>query len=476
MKKMNRRAVLRGLGGAAISLPFLESLVPRPVRADAGEGAEPFAIFFRQANGVAQAIRSSPTGGPEAERFFPRSTGPLTRASVEGRALDELADHLSHLLVVGNVRFGTFDFGDGHARGALQGLTARGPTRAGAGGDSEAAGESLDHRIGRELNPDGRDSLFLYCGRNRGWLGGACISYREAGVRRAPLHNPWNAYQQIVGGADGLSTDAQRRIATRRQSVNDLVRGQMQRLLGRSDLSSQDRSRLRLHFEAIRDVEVSLSCRFDEDAERMLEGAAPGYDSTDGDVVLETARLHMDIAALAVACGYTRSVAIQVGNGNDGNTRYRDPETGSLMENFHYLSHRRLSHGGDGTVIPDSDRLHHYVDRQFAATFRYLVERLSAYEAPNGSPLVDCGVAAWYNDIATGPPHGTTNVPWVLAGSAGGRLRQGQYIEVGGSRPNLSQLHNTIGAAVGMTNASGAPLDDFGDPSLPSGRFPELLV
>jgi hypothetical protein len=120
--------------------------------------------------------------------------------------------------------------------------------------------------------------------------------------------------------------------------------------------------------------------------------------------------------------------------------------------------------------------LHHYVDRQFAATFRYLVERLSAYEAPNGSPLLDCGVAAWYNDIATGPPHGTTNVPWVLAGSAGGRLRQGQYIEVGGSRPNLSQLHNTIGAAVGMTNASGAPLDDFGDPSLPSGRFPELLV
>jgi hypothetical protein len=476
MKKVSRRAVLRGLGGAAVSLPFLDAFAPRRAWAEGGDGAEPFAIFFRQANGVAQEANTS-TIGQEPERFFPRSKGALTAQGVEGRALDELSGHLPRLLVVGHVNGEKFPYGDGHARGALQGLTSSGPVTAGAGGDSEAAGESIDHRIGREVNPEGRDSLFVYCGRNGGWLGGACVSYRQAGVRRAPLHNPWNAYQHIVGNAGGLSPEAQRQIANRRKSVNDLVRGQMRQLMGRSDLSAQDRSRLELHFEAIRDLEVSLSCRMSEDKERMLEGAAPGYDSTDGDLVLETARLHMEIAALAVACGYTRSVAIQVGSGNDGSTRYRDPDSGMLMENFHYISHRRLSHDASGDVIENGDVLHHKVDRQFAATFGHLLDRLEAYEMPNGGTLLDCGVAAWYNDNSNGPPHAIRNIPWILAGSAGGQLKQGHYIEVsGGDEPNLSKMHNTIGAAAGATNGAGEPLDDFGAPGMPKGRFSELLV
>ncbi|MFW5921497.1 MAG: DUF1552 domain-containing protein [Polyangiales bacterium] len=460
--------MLRGLGGAAVSLPFLEGLAVKTAFAD-GETTPPFAIFFRQANGCQQRENTSEIG-EEPERFFPRSTGMLTTDSVSGRALDELSDHLSSLLVVGNVNGDSFPYGDGHANGALQGLTARGPTTPEAGGDSEAAGQSIDDRIGQEVNPEGRDSLFLYCGRNAGWLGGACISYRSAGTRRAPVNSPWTAYQQIVGTEGGLSPEAQMQIAERRKSVNDLVRGQMQRLMRRPELSEADRSRLRLHFEAIRDLEVSMTCHLDEDRERMIEGESPGYDSTDGDEVLQTARLHMDVAALAVSCGYTRSVAIQVGSGNDGNTRYRNPETGTLMENFHYVSHRRLSHDASGSIIENSDYLHHLVDRQFAQTFGHLVQRLSDHE------VLDCGVACWYNDNSNGPPHAVSNIPWILAGSCNGRLKQGQYIEVSGDGPNLAKMHNTIGAAVGATNDAGEPLDDFGDPSMPRGRFTELLT
>jgi hypothetical protein len=468
---LSRRAVLKGIGGTAIALPFLESLAGRRVAA-ADDAVEPFAIFFRQASGVAQSW------GDEPERFWPRQMGALTPESLEGRALDELVDHRQHLLVVQNVNLAGFAYNDGHANGAVQALTAVGPYPGTSGGNSMANGESLDHRIGRELNPGGRDSLFMYAGRHGGWLGGSCISYRGPGNKRAALRDPWNAYQSIVGGDGGMSEEAQVELVERRRSVNDLVRGQMQQLLSRSDLSADDRRRLDLHFSSIRDLEVALSCRLSDDAARMLEGASPGFDSVEGDEVLETARLHMDVAVLAIACGYTRSAAIQVGAGNDGFTRYRNLDTGELMDNnFHYISHRRESHGASGPQIADADLLHHYVDRQFAQTFRYLLERLDAYVMPDGNSLLSHGVSVWYNDNANGPPHGRWNVPWILAGSAGGFLKQGEMVALGDRRdPNHSQLLNTIGAAAGLTNDAGEPLDDFGDPELPQGLRSELLA
>jgi len=471
MKTIGRRLVLKGAGGVVLGLPMLDAFMPRKVRA--AEGAvPPYAIFFRQANGVACAQDTEL--GSEPERFWPTAEGALTADTVAGRALDELVDHLDRLLVVGNVNNSYFDYADGHANGALQGLTAAGPVVPGVGGDSEANGESIDNRIGRELNPDGRDSLFLYAGGNYGWLGGPCISYRDAGNRRAAINNPVTAYQGMMG-IDGAMFEL---VAARQKSINDLVRGQMTALLARPELSSDDVKRLQLHMDSIRDLENTLTCNLAEDQLAEMEGMSAGYDTDDGVAVLNAARVHMDIAALAVACGYTRSVSIQVGSGNDGSTRYSHLETGELMENYHYLSHRRASHDSSGAIIADSDLLHHYVDRHFARTFKFLLDRLYEYVLPTGDRLIDCGVACWYNDNGNGPGHAAMNVPWIVAGGAAGFLKQGQYIRVanGDGSPNCSKMLNTIGSAAGLQNAEGGYLDDFGDPSMPGGVFDELLA
>jgi len=68
--KLSRRAVLKGIGGTVVALPLLESLGGRRL-ATADDHVEPFAIFFRQANGVAQATGSAL--GDEPERFSGRS-------------------------------------------------------------------------------------------------------------------------------------------------------------------------------------------------------------------------------------------------------------------------------------------------------------------------------------------------------------------------------------------------------------------
>lgn len=477
MKKISRRMVLRGLGGVALSLPLLESFGRPAAKAQDAASDSTYAIFFRQANGVACA-QSSPLGGSgEPERFWPSATGALTAATLGGRALDELLDHASHLLVVNNVNMYDFNYGDGHARGALQGLTARGPVTPGAGGDSEAAGESLDHRIGRELNPAGRDSLFLYSGSNRGWLGGACISYRGPGMRRAPQINPRVAYEAMAGGDGGMSSQATMLLRQRQMSVNDLVREQMQRLMNSSRLSASDRDRLDLHFTSIREIEVALGCNLPTEQVSAINAGNGFVQSDDGMSVFELTRLHMDVAVLAVACGYTRSVAIQVGNGNDGNIRYRD-DSGNLMENFHYVSHRRRSHDNSGAVIANSDLLHHQVDRQFARMFKHLLDRLQAYAMPEGGSLLEQGVSVWYNDLGNGPDHSPSNVPFILGGSAGGFFKQGQHIRISGGEwdENHKRMLNTIGSAVGLRNGAGEHLDDFGDPALRNGVLSELMA
>jgi hypothetical protein len=146
-----------------------------------------------------------------------------------------------------------------------------------------------------------------------------------------------------------------------------------------------------------------------------------------------------------------------------------------MEHNFHFISHRRASHTSDGPVIFGSDLLHHKVDRQFGQTFAYLLDRLHAYEMPDGDRLLDHGVSVWFNDLANGPNHSPFNCPYILAGSAGGFLRQGQYIQVS-DPPNHNRLLNTIGSAVGLRKDNGDWLDDFGDPTLQSGVLSDLIA
>ena len=333
----------------------------------------------------------------------------------------------------------------------------------------------IDHRIGRELNTSGRESLVLYVGRAGGYLGGPCISFRGAGRRRAAIHNPLLAYATIMG----LDPAQAAELTARQQSVNDLVRDQLHRLLNATPrLSADDRRRLDLHLQSVRELESTLQCDLSEAQSLTLEQLSPGYDSGDGDAVLAAARAHMHVAALAVACGYSRAVVIQVGQAHDGTTRYRDPRSGLPMENFHYISHRRRSHDGNGAPIADAGELHHLIDRQFARTFAYLLELLAAHELPGGDTLLDAGLSVWLNDLAAGRGHSLTRLPYVIAGSAGGQLRQGEHLELPGGpeAKTHARLLNTIGGAVGLRDEQGEWIQDFGDPALPRAPLYELLT
>jgi hypothetical protein len=460
---IERRRFLQGLGGAMLALPFLESIkFVSSARAQSSSRIV-YSVFVRQGNGVQQAMDNEP------ERFWPRALGKITSESLSttdaDRAVSELAAYADKLLMVRGTRFAFPGAGCGHSGGINQCLTAA--RVIGEGKDSLADGESIDWRIAKELNPAGVEPLTLMSGPQEAYIA-AGLSYSGSGQLRGAQNNPFAIYTDMVGLGNG-DAELINQIATRRKSVNDLVREEMQDLMSRPYLGSADRQRLQTHFEVIRDMELSMACTLTDGEIQAMEDMAPGAEDNGNRIVV--AEMLMDLIAFAFACDLNRTATLQIGTGNDGTRYYVD---GELQNTFHRISHRIDDDGSEGPPIPNADVLHHKIDRMFGQMFVHLLDRLSMYPGPGGGTLLDDCVALWTNDLANGPPHSYNNVPQIIAGSAGGFLKTGEYVDAGNVTHN--KFLNTILSAVGLRNDSGDFYDSFGDPSLERGIIPEMLA
>jgi hypothetical protein len=460
--RLDRRRFLLGAGGVLIALPALEAWTRGAARAG-GAPAPRHAVFVRSGNGVAQQM------GEEPEQFWPRATGAITTASLSGadsdRAVSELAEYASRLNIVKGLDrpFGTPACA--HAESLPQCLTAARPT-GGVSNEPLSTGVSADWVIARAINPEGREPLTFMAGPGSAYIAEG-LSWSAPETRTSAERSPLNAYLRMMG-LSSSTPELRARIAERRSSVNDLVRDQMQSLLARTDISGRDRSRLQQHFEAIRDTELRLTC----DAPDDLEAAVRAIDSPESnDVRPEVVRRFADLTALAFSCDMNRVATLQIGEGND-QTQYEIG--GSRLPRFHWVSHRIYSDGGEGETIPDAVTLHHQIDRLQLQLFAYLLRQLDSYPSVLGGTVLDDSVAVWLNEMAVGPWHSGESVPWILAGSAGGFLRTGQYLDLGGVTTN--RILSTIISAVGVRADDGSMIDDFGDESLAGGLIDELVA
>lgn len=462
---ITRRRFLQGLGGAAVALPVLESVkFTSSARAADPEQPPVYSVFVRQGNGCQQELASR----GEPERFWPSQLGAITTESLtadSGRTVSELAAHADKLLMVRGTRFAFPGNNCGHSGGINQVLTAARVT--GEGKDSLADGESIDWRIAQDCNPTGVDPLTLMAGPQQAYIA-AGLSYSGPQQLRGAQSDPFSVYTDLVGlvGADPALLEE---LAARRTSVNDLVRQEMQDLLGQTNLSTDDRQRLETHFEAIRDLEVNMSCQLADGEVMAMETISQAAEDNANRIAV--AEMHMNLIAFAFACNLNRTATLQIGTGNDSTRYYVD---GTLQNTFHRISHRIDGDGSDGPPIPDADLLHHEIDRIFARMFRHLIERLEMYPGPGGGTLLDDSFALWTNDLSNGPPHSYNNIPQIIAGSAGGFLRTGQYIDAGGVTHNM--FLNTLLSAAGLRNATNGYYDSFGDISLDRGVIPEMIA
>jgi hypothetical protein len=285
------------------------------------------------------------------------------------------------------------------------------------------------------------------------------LSFSGSGQVRAAEGNPYNTYQRLTGLLDSGTPQQPGmadQLAARRQSVNDLVRDQINDLRSKPQLSKADRDRLDLHFSTIRDVEntmqgMAVSCSDELLDMSAIEAMNSGQAFSQNGQIEEVAKLQMELVALTFACNANRVATLQVGDGTD-QTRYTI--NGQTVERFHWVSHRVQSDGSSGAAIPQALEWHIAIDRLRMGTLKHLLEKWEEYQTPSG-PLLDNGFAMWTSHVATGPPHGFNNLPIIIAGSAGGFLKQGQYVDAGGV--SNARVFNTLLTAMGL------PTDDFGE-------------
>jgi hypothetical protein len=449
--RLNRRAFLRGAGTVAIGLPFLEGL---PDRSAWAQSENPiFSFFIVSAHGVVH------------DRFWSEA-GPITQASLEAasdKAVTALAAHASNLTFLQGVNFPMRSPTNcGHAQGLCQALTAR--SAQGGGRDAQSTGISADVFISDAVNPSGVDALALYAGNKRNGYIVERLSFNGSGAGqvRSAADNPYGLYQSLTGlaqepgattgGTDGGPSLSDELVLTRR-SVNDLVRDELALLMARPELSAADHARLEQHFEAIRDTENQMqalgeACSMEGINTSALDAMKTNFQFNTNGMIEEVVELHMQLVAVAFACGFNRTVSLQWGDGTD-QTRYAVPSNGSLNWPFHHVSHRAPSDGSSGTN-PTAEAAHAEID---ALRMQTLANGLDHF-ASRG--LQDKSFVYWSSHVSDGPTHSFQNLPIIIWGNAGGYLKtSGQHLTV---EAGMNNMMNTL-----ISAATGTAVDDFGE-------------
>jgi Protein of unknown function (DUF1552) len=465
---LNRRAFLRGAGAGsaiAIGLPFLEGLPSRS--AWAADAPPVFGFFLVAACGVV------------GNKFWPSATGALSSGTMAGKAVEALSPYASNLLMIKNVKYpGGSAAACGHAQGLCQALTGKPPQ--GTGQSSQGGGISADRVIAQALTP-GSDPWNLYAGA--GNYIAERISFKAAGGASPAELSPYVKFQTLMGvmpagsstapapaaSSTGTPTTVVDDALVRRKSVNDFIKDELRTLQARSDLSMADRLRLEQHLASVRDIEINMvgtgtemtgtnpspvnavGCSATGIEQNALDAMKSMRFTQQGNMIEDVVRLHMQVVALAFACNATRAAALQWGDGTDG-TLYSD--IGGPGWPFHQLSHRIADDAKTGNNS-DAEAAHAKVDairmNTFAAGLKHFQDR----------GLLENSFVYWTNHVSDGPSHSFSNLPIIIAGSAGGKLKQGQYIDGGGDNSRvLATLIEATGASPsGFGAGGGATLD-----------------
>ena len=443
MKRLSRRTILRGAGGAAIALPWLEAMRPRRARAAATAPVKRFVVMF-SANGTLPT-QWTPTGSETSFTLSP--------------ILTPLAAHQADLVIVQGL-YQQGAGGDGHQNG-IGGMLTGSPLNpgpfAGVGAPPAgwATGPSIDQRIAEALavpTPYRSLELGVQVGAADNW--GRMI-YQAANQPLPPTDDPAAVY-------DGVFTDLHTdpavlaRLRARRQSILDAVGAEYTRISGQ--LGSADRQRLDAHLQAVREVEVRLTTD-------LVQNNPACHDPTDTAVAAQAndsfpavGALQMDLLTMALACDLTRVASLQWSRSV---SQVRFTWLG-IPDGHHDLSHRSDT---DTDAVNKLTQINTWYAQQMAG----LIDRLKNTPDANGGTLFDNTIVLWCNELAKGNTHSRQDAPYVLAGNGGGPLQTGRFVSYEGQ----SLPHNTL--MVSLLNALDIPDTTFGKPDWCNGPLPGLV-
>ena len=427
-----RRNFLRGLGGAALALPWMESL---SLAAPAKGVAQRMAHFYVPIGVVRRGFFPG-----EADHVIPKGNLGDVMASLgrqnpkfEVKPLDALTPTLESLndlkhkvnLVTGMDR--TFQNGtDVHAQCACCYLSSAEPYSIAQ--SAWPLDRTLDHLVADHVGSRTPfQTLEFSCNThkdNKESIHFDNISWYGTGHLAPSIRDPRKMYRRL------FSTQENKRY----QDVTDLVledARSMKRGLGYSD--SQKFSE---YFDSIRTIETQMvrlesmrselaKVRFDEPTEAYLPRG-------------EFIRLMGDLMVVALQTGLTNVTTFMVGP-ERWDTPYKFDGLFDKPRSHHGMSHNQTK------MIDDLLKVDHFHMEQYV----YLLEKMDSIQESDGTTLLDNTLFTYGSGLGDGSTHQYNDLPIIVAGSGGGKFKTGQHINMAEGTP-LANLWLTQAKAMGL--------------------------
>ncbi|XZE54878.1 DUF1552 domain-containing protein [Planctomycetaceae bacterium SH139] len=437
--RLPRRKFLRG-AGVALSLPWLSTLGGRAARAATAAATPPIrSAFIYFPNGV------------WGKDWVPTSEGsdyPLSPS------LEPLAEVREHCLVLTGLDKKNSHGGDGHYAKTANFLTGM-PVSKTTGKDISSGGISIDQLLAKHVGGQtplpslelGTEPVITGVDSNVGYtrLYGSSISWETPQRPMTKEINPRVVYERLFG--KGLA--AKNQGTESYQNLLDFVLEDARKIRGQ--LGRDDQFKMDEYLDSVRAVERRIEFANSDREDAWEPSTDPAEIARRKPGVPADFREHIDIMldlmVLAFQTDSTRVCSLMFANDVSGrNFSFVDGVSGS----HHELSH----HENKAEKIEQYQRINRWHVEQFAR----MLTKMKAVQEGEGT-LLDHSMVVFGSSMSDGNRHDPDNLPILLGGTAGGRIRSGRHI-AHGETPLCNLYHS-------MLDIHGFPVERFGDSTGP---------
>jgi hypothetical protein len=445
---LSRRQLLQSLGLGAAASPLFPLLnasaqtAPRPKRlilifSPDGAPALNFGTTVdEKPTGTETAFTFQPVHAP-FEPFKAKMVVPWGLTMSAGGAGEQHAYGMAGLwtgtTLPGPGAGASFDGGNGHLTGwgaapSIDQLVAQafGPNMPYKRAANDASPETRYRSIALGVQCNGPNTL------NR-------MTYTGADAPIHPEISPTAAFTRYFAGvtstgAAPVAVDPSvARIRAEQKALVDILKGDTQRI--RAQVSTADYAKIDAHLEALLAIERLNNATQTPTATGVgcIVPAAPAAGSSNNAAFPTQVKQMMDIGALALACDVTRVLTIQ------------------LSYAFSNVTHTWLGHtSGHHTMSHDgTDRRTELtqIDTWYAQQIAYFLGKLDAVNEGSGT-LLDNSLVVYGKELGN-TAHNMVRVPFLMAGSAGGAMRTGRFLNY--DKVEHAKLLVAVGQLMGLT-------------------------
>jgi hypothetical protein len=414
-RHLSRRALIRGAGGLALSLPFLDAMVPAVAHAQAAAPPKRLSFVYFP-NGF---IREKWNPTAEGRNFeLPSSLEPLAPFKDKLTVLTGLACDPAKT---------TAGFHDRAIASFMTGVElVRGEERTGISVDQIAAPV-----LGKDV-PFGSLELAV---QEVGNFGGPSF---KSGTNRLPFEtNPRYAFERLFGDADRLDPVVLAELRDNQRSILDAVSGDMSTLMAK--LGSSDREKVKEYLDSVRDIERRLSVMDRLSAKEVVLERPAGTPDNYADHL----KMMMDLKLVALQTDMTRVCTFMMGMEASDMTFQE-----LAWDNSHHLTSH---HGNNPEQIAGCAKINRYQ----VELFTYFLEKADAIQEAEGS-LLDNTLLMYGSSLGDANRHIQVDIPVLVFGGRSMGVKGGQHLVYPQNTP-ITNLYLT------MLDKVGVPVDKMGD-------------